>query len=90
MDILQREAGLIGEPLEFGLPKSVAGTVAAPGRDDQVAGRAVARFSHLPPPTADRVDGKGSGVMIDTNAHPPAIRAYVVDPVGNRLAQLRD
>src|ERR1700694_716883 len=88
----QSEAGLIGEPLEFGLPQPAAGAVAtaAVGGDDQAGGAGVARLAHLLPPAADRVDGKGGRVVIDANAHPPAIRADVVDPVRDGLAQLRD
>jgi hypothetical protein len=88
----QSEAGLVGEPLELGLPQPVAGAVAAAavGGDDQAGGAAVARLAHLLPPAADRVDGKGGSVVVDTNTHPPAIRANVVDPVRDGLAQLRD
>ena len=88
----QSEAGLVGEALELGLPQPAAGAVAAAavGGDDQVVGGVVARFAHLLPPVADRVDGKGGRVVIDTDAHPPAIGADIVNPVRNRLAQFRD
>src|SRR2546423_15338730 len=57
----QRKAGLVGEPLEFALPQPAAGAVAAAavGGDDQAVGGAVARFSDIVPPTADRGDGEG-------------------------------
>src|SRR5712692_724407 len=79
----QSEAGLVGEPLELGLPQPAAGAVAAAavGGDDQAVGGAVARFAHLLPPAADRVDGEGGGIVVDANAHPPAIGANVVDPI---------
>ena len=88
----QSEAGLVGEPLELGLPQPAAGAVAAAAvcGDDQAVGGEVACFAHLLPPAADRVDGKGGGVVIDPNAHPTAIRADVIDPVRDGLAQLRD
>src|SRR5712691_3719811 len=88
----QSEAGLVGEALELGLPQPAAGAVAATavGGDDQAVGGAVARFAHLLPPAADRVDGEGGGIVVDANAHPPAIGANVVDPIRNGLAQLRD
>ena len=63
----QCEAGFVGEPLEFGLPEPAAGAVAAAavGGDDQAVGGEVARFADLLPPTANRVDGKGSRIVID-------------------------
>ena len=84
----QSEAGRVGEPLELGLPQPAAGAVAAAaiGGDDQAVGGRITYFAHLLPPSADCVDGKGGGVVIDPNTHPPAIRADVVDPVRSRTA----
>ena len=48
----------------------------------------MALLSHRPPPSADRVDCKGGGVVIGADADPPDIVGDVVDAIRYSTAQL--
>src|ERR1017187_1647358 len=77
--------------LKLDFPESHTMPVAAAtiSRDHQTFGFGMTLLSHRPPPSADRVDGKGGGVVIGADADPPDIVGDVVDAVRNRTAQLR-
>ena len=82
------EPRAIGELLQFPLPEAQAGAVAAAGirRDQQRLGLAIGRAAHLLPPSSNRLDGEGRGVVIDPDAHPAFVAVQIVDAVRNGLA----
>jgi hypothetical protein len=83
-----REAGLVGEFLQLGLPESdaVAVAAAAVGGDLQRAGGGVAFAPQLLPPRVDRRDRKLGGLGGDSDVDEPLVRSDVIDAVGDRLA----
>lgn len=87
-----RQAGALGELLQFPLPQPRLSAIAAAtvGGDQQVRCVRVGRASHLLPPAADGVRREAGGVMIDADADPALVPGQVVDPVGDGLALLRD
>jgi hypothetical protein len=78
------QSRLVGKFLEFNLPQSNAGTVAAAtvGGDEQALRRRVQGLAHGNPPAADGFDGEGRRVVIDTHTHPAAIVSQIVDSIG--------
>src|SRR6185312_13330604 len=84
------ELELIGQLLKLDFPETYTLTVAAAtvSRDHQAFGFGMTLLSHRPPPSADRVDGEGGGVVIRADADPPDIVGDVVDAVRDGAAQL--
>src|ERR1700750_542158 len=59
----------------------------APILDSTTLGARVTLFSHRPPPAADRIDGKGGGVVIGADADPSSVVGDVVDAVRHGALQ---
>jgi hypothetical protein len=78
------------KPLQFNFPEAytVAVAAAAISGDHQAPRFWIAFASHRLPPSTDRIDRKGGGVMICPDADPSNIDAHVVDTVRHGAAQL--
>jgi len=74
--------------LDFPETYTMPVAAAAIGGDHQTFGFGITLLSHRSPPSADRVDGKGGGVVIRADADPPDIVGDVVDAVRHGAAQL--
>src|SRR5438874_2139091 len=76
---------------EFGLPGpgAVAVRAARIRGDQKPPGTRVGGLAPGLPPAADRLHRERGGVMVGAHIHPAGIRRQVVDPVRDRLAQLR-
>jgi hypothetical protein len=85
-----RKVRLGREPGQLGLPRPDPIPVGATciGGDQQPSGRRVSRPADLLPPAPQRGHRERSGVVIGPDRHPTRACAQVVDPVGDRLAQL--
>src|SRR5215472_12451686 len=92
MAYADRESRLVGQPLQFPLPQPHPGPIAAtPIRRNQHPLRLrIARLSCLLPPAPNALDGKSSGIMIDSHVDPPRIGGQVVDSVRAHAAQFGD
>src|SRR5665811_1042619 len=64
--------------LDFPETHTIPVAAATVSRDHQTFGFGMTLHSHRPPPSADRVDGKGGGVVIRAAAAPPDIVGDVV------------
>src|SRR5450631_1759548 len=84
------ELELVCQLLKLDFPETHTIPVAAAtvSRDHQTFGFGMTLHSHRPPPSADRVDGKGGGVVIRADADPPDIVGDVVDAIRYRTTQL--
>ena len=82
------KAELIGQFLQFQLPQPHARAVAAAaiGCNHERFGVGITRFSHVFPPGADGIGGKGR-VIVNADADPANIVATVIDPVRCRASQ---
>ena len=86
-----RQADLIGHGLERHLPEATAPAVAATaigGHQERLRLRRDVAPSLLPPPAQGR-RGTLGGVVINAYTDPPVIGGHIVDPIRNRLAQVR-
>ena len=85
-----RQAGGIGQALKLCLPQAdaVAVGAAAVGGDRQCLCFRVALFAEVLPPRLDAGDRELRGFGRDPDRHPAFVVPHVVDPVGNRPAQL--
>src|SRR4051794_1264982 len=83
----KRQAGFIGEFLQFQLPQPDPRPVGTPavGGDHESTGRRIALAPHLLQPGADGVDSELSGVMGDADA--ATVVGEIVNSVRNGLAQ---
>ncbi|GGT71937.1 hypothetical protein GCM10010207_82530 [Streptomyces atratus] len=83
------QAGPGGERGQLGLegPGAVAVGAAGIGSDQQTSGLRVVEAPLPVPPTADRFDREGCGVVIRTDIHPAGVRRQIVDAVRQGLAQ---
>ena len=86
----ERQVEVVGHALEGPLPEARPRAVAAPavGGDQERAGARKAMAAHPRPPPPNRVDRKLGGVMVDADADPAFIIGEVVDPIGDRFAEL--
>src|SRR3984885_8876460 len=84
------ETGLVGQFLQFDLPKPPPRAIRAPAvrRDGQRACRWIAPSSHAPVPAPDRLHRKRGGVAGEADADEASIVGYVIHPIGNYLAAL--
>src|SRR4051812_40181152 len=82
------EVECIGQPLEFGFPKSGSVAVAPTrvGGDEQLARVGIALRADVLPPRLDRGDRKHRRVVIDAHADEPIVGGDVVHAVRDRLA----
>src|SRR3984957_14508430 len=82
----------IGQALQFELPQSHARTVrsAAVGGDDQAPREWVANPADLSPPTADRLNREGRGVVVDADGDPARVGRQIIDSIGHGAAELLD
>src|SRR2546425_4420170 len=87
-----RQPRTIGQPLQFPFPQPHARAIAAAGvrGDEQRARAPIAGPAHLAPPSSDRLGREGRRVVINAHTDPPRVAREIVDPIGNRLAALRD
>src|SRR5436309_2929582 len=87
-----RHTRAVGQPLQFPFPQPHAGSITAAGvrRDEQRARAPIAGPAHLAPPSSDRLGREGRRVVINAHTDPPRVAREIVDPIGNRLAALRD
>ena len=69
------EAALVGKALPFELPEPGAGAVAptAVSRDEELSGLGIHRRAHLQPPSANRRNRKGRGVMVHSDTDPAQV-----------------
>src|SRR5882724_4993055 len=74
--------------LDFPETHTISVAAATVSRDHQAFGLGMPFPSHRPPPSADRVDCKGGGVVIGADADPPDIVGDVVDAIRYSTAQL--
>src|SRR5215471_21870133 len=76
--------------LQADFPQPRAAGIAATGisHDPQLLCLRVGLVAHVPPPSQNTVNGKLSCIMIDSHAHPSLVPSYIVDAIGNYLAQL--
>ncbi len=74
--------------LDFPQTNTISVAAATVSRNHQAFGFGMTSLSHRPPPSADRVDGKGRGVVIGADADPSDIVGDVVDAVRHSTAQL--
>lgn len=58
------------------------------GRDEHPLGAGKTSCPHILPPAADARCGEVCRVVVDADTHPALVVRDIVDPVGNRLAQL--
>jgi hypothetical protein len=84
------KASLGGEAGQLGLPGAdpIAVGPARIGTDQQPGCGGVQRPTGLLPPAPQRRHRKRRGVVVGAHAHPASVGAQVIDPVGDRLAQL--
>ena len=84
------ELELIGQLLKLDFPETHTMSVAAAtvSGDHQTFGFGMTLPSHRPPPSADRVDGKGGGVVIRSDADPADVVVDVIHAVWHRALQL--
>jgi hypothetical protein len=84
-----RQPGLVGQPLQLGLPQTHARAVAAAAirRDQDLPGRMVAWVSQLQPPAPNAFHGKGGRVAGDAQIDPARVGGDVVDPIRRHLAE---
>ena len=84
------ELELIGQLLKLDFPETHTIPIAAAtvSRDHQAFGFGMTLLSHRSPPSADRVDSEGGGVVIRADADPPDVIGDVVDAVRDGAAQL--
>ena len=82
-----REAGAIGESLQFPLPEPESRAVAAPRVrcDHERPSRGIGRPTHPLPPAADGVHGEARRIMIDPDAHPAFVAVQIIDAVRDGL-----
>lgn len=86
-----RQAGFGSQRGQLALPDSVAVAVGAPGvrGDQQPGGPGIVAVAAGLPPAADRLDGEGGGVVVDADVDPAGVSGDVVDPVRDRLLNIR-
>jgi hypothetical protein len=82
--------GLVGQSLQGDVPKTRASTIAATAirQDEKFFGFRIRRRPHVPPPAMNRFGSELGRVVVGTDADPSAVAGHVIDPVGNRFAQL--
>src|SRR6266567_1637082 len=82
------EVFLISEILELFLPEPISYSIrAAPISSDQyLLFAGIEGFAAVLPPPPDALDGKLSGIMINTNIDEATIVNQIVDAIGNRFA----
>jgi hypothetical protein len=80
---------LVRQLLKLNFPQTDTISVAATtvSRNHEALGARVTLFSHRPPPAADRIDGKGGGVVIGADADPSSVVGDVVDAVRHGALQ---
>jgi hypothetical protein len=80
--------GLIGKPLQLGLPWSNPHAIAAAaiGPDQELFGSRIAGLPRFLPPATDALHRERGGIMSDTEIDPTGIGSNVVDTVGRDLA----
>jgi hypothetical protein len=85
-----RKSRLVGELLQLDLPEpgAIAVRAAAVGGDLKGRGVGEALAAEVLPPASDRVDRERGGVVVDPDLDPTLVVGEVVDPVGDRLAEL--
>src|SRR5262245_16596613 len=91
MTDLNRPADLVGQALEFDLPKPHARTIASSsiGGNEQTFGLGIRGLPHGLPPAPDAGDGKSRGIVIGSDTHPGVILLQVVNSIRGHSAQLR-
>src|SRR6201988_2504977 len=80
---------LVRQLLKLNFPQTDTISVAATtvSRNPEALGVRVTLLSHRPPPAADRINGKGGGVVIGTDADPSSVVGDVVDAVRHGALQ---
>jgi hypothetical protein len=86
---LKYQPGFVGQLLQLGLEQPHARTVraAAIGGDEQRVRPRITNAANRLKPTAYRVDGEFSRVMVDPKADPAGIRCQIIDAVWCHLAE---
>ena len=85
---LKRQAGLVGQFLQFDLEQPHTRTVrtAAIGGDHQAVGIRIPLAAHHMEPAADRIDRELRRVVVDADTHATGVGGDVVDAVRHHLA----
>src|SRR6188472_1252229 len=83
------DPNLVGQDLQFALPKTHPYTIAAAaiGGDQQSRGVGITDASEFVPPAPNTFDGKSRCVMGDAEIDPSGIGRDVIDTVGHDLAE---
>jgi len=83
------QSALIGKPLQLDLPQAATTPVRATaiGRNQYPLRLGVDLAAHVSPPPSDRLHRTLGSVMIDSHADPAGVGRFIVDAVGDDLAQ---
>ena len=85
-------AKFVGQLLEFAFPQTHPRTIAAAAvcGNRQIARLGIAFAADIVPPTADRLNGKLCGIMVDADADPAEVGGQIVNAIRYRAAKLLD
>src|SRR5919199_3886486 len=81
---------LVSQALQGDLPHPAPAAIAATAirGDQQFGGLRIDRDPHVVPPPSQALHRKLCSVMVAADADPPRVGAQIIDPIGNRLAQI--